>query len=58
MLQTLVDVNTTSGVVTVAGEVENAELKHNAETVTAFVPGVMMVGNNLQVGSDSASVDY
>jgi osmotically-inducible protein OsmY len=53
-----VDVNTTNGVVTLVGEVENAELKHSAETVTASVLGVMMVSNNLKVGPDSASVDY
>jgi osmotically-inducible protein OsmY len=53
-----IDVNTTNGVVTLAGEVENAELKHSVETVTASVLGVVMVSNNLQVGSDSVSVDY
>ncbi len=53
-----IDLNTTNGVVTFAGEVENAELKHSAEAATASGLGVVMVSNNLQVGSDSASVDY
>ena len=53
-----IDVNTTNGVVTLAGEVEDAELRHSAETLTASVLGVVMVSNNLEVASDSASVDY
>jgi hypothetical protein len=35
-----IQVNTTNGVVTLAGQVENAEVKHSAEKVTAAVPGV------------------
>src|SRR5579864_6793972 len=46
---TNVDVNTTNGVVTLAGQVENSEVKRSAETVTASVPGVVRVNNNLQV---------
>ena len=50
-----VDVNTTNGVVTLAGQVENAEVKRSAETVTASVPGVIRVNNNLQVTIASAA---
>ena len=50
-----IDVNTTNGVVTLAGQVENAEVKHNAEKVAASVPGVVRVNNNLQVASASGS---
>jgi hyperosmotically inducible periplasmic protein len=53
---TNIDVNTTNGVVTLAGQVENAEVKHSAETVTASVQGVLAVNNNLQVAS-AASVN-
>ena len=44
-----IDVNTTNGVVTLAGAVESAEVKSKAEAVTASVPGVGRVNNNLQV---------
>jgi len=50
-----VDVNTTNGVVTLSGQVENADVKRSAETVTASVPGVVKVNNNLQVDSSAAS---
>ena len=53
---TNIDVNTTNGIVTLAGQVENAEVKRSAETVTASVPGVVRVNNNLQVVSAAASV--
>lgn len=46
---TNIDVNTTNGVVTLAGQVENSDVKHSAETVTGGVPGVVRVNNNLQV---------
>jgi osmotically-inducible protein OsmY len=52
-----IQVNTTNGVVTLVGQVENAEVKHSAETVTAAVPGVVRVNDNLQVASSSASVN-
>jgi len=52
---TNIDVNTTNGVVTLAGQVESAEVKHDAEKVTASVHGVVRVNNNLQVNSASAS---
>jgi len=55
---TNIDVNTTNGVVTLAGQVESAEVKHRAETVTASVPGVVRVNNNLQVNPASASTAH
>jgi hyperosmotically inducible protein len=51
-----IDVNTTNGVVTLAGQVESAEVKRNAESVTSTVPGVVRVNNELQVAADAASV--
>ena len=53
---TNIDVNTTNGVVTLAGQVENAEVKHSAETVADSVPGVVRVNNNLQVDPNAASI--
>ena len=55
---TNIDVNTTNGVVTLAGEVENAEVKHGAEKVAASVPGVVRVNNNLQVDAKAASIAH
>ena len=52
---TNVDVNTTNGVVSPAGQVESAEVKRSAERVTASVPGVIRVNNNLQVTVASAA---
>jgi osmotically-inducible protein OsmY len=52
---TNIDVNTTNGVVTLAGQVESAEVRHSAEAVTASVPGVVRVNNNLQVDPAAAS---
>jgi osmotically-inducible protein OsmY len=46
---TNIEVNTTNAVVTLAGQVETAEVKQRAGTVAASVPGVMGVNNNLQV---------
>jgi len=46
---TNIDVNTTNGVVTLSGQVENQETKAAAETVTLKVAGVVQVNNNLQV---------
>jgi hyperosmotically inducible periplasmic protein len=51
-----IDVNTTNGVVTLAGQVEDAEVKHSAETVTASVPGVVAVNDNLQVTAPTSPV--
>ena len=53
-----INVNTTNGVVTLAGGVESAEVKSKAETVTASVSGVMRVNNNLQVVPAAASVGH
>ena len=55
---TNIDVNTTNGVVTLAGQVENAEVKHSAEAVAASVPGVVRVNNNLQVDTNAASTNH
>ncbi len=50
-----VDVNTTNGVVTLAGQVESSEVERRAETVTSSVPGVVRVNNNLQVAPASVT---
>lgn len=50
-----ISVNTTNGVVTLAGQVGSAEIKQRAQTVTASVPGVARVNNDLQVTPKSAS---
>lgn len=52
---TNVEVSTTNGVVTLAGQVQNADVKQKAETVSASVPGVVRVNNDLQVQSPSGS---
>ena len=44
-----VDVNVTNGVVTLAGEVPNAQAKTEAEQAARSVSGVTRVINNLQV---------
>lgn len=44
-----VDVNVTNGVVTLAGEVPNAQVKAEAEREARSVSGVTRVINNLQV---------
>ena len=44
-----VDINVTNGVVTLAGEVPNAEVKREAEREARGVKGVTKVINNLQV---------
>lgn len=46
-----VDINVTNGVVTLAGEVPNAEVKADAEREAASVNGVKRVINNLQVSN-------
>ena len=48
---TNIDVNTTNGVVTLSGQVQNEEIKHHAEEVARNTPNVVKVNNNLQVGS-------
>jgi osmotically-inducible protein OsmY len=44
-----VDINVTNGVVTLAGEVPNAQVKSEAEAEARSVDGVVRVINNLQV---------
>ncbi|HEX9303029.1 MAG TPA: BON domain-containing protein [Thermoanaerobaculia bacterium] len=44
-----VDVNVTNGVVTLAGQVPNAQVKADAEREARTVDGVRGVNNNLQV---------
>ena len=44
-----IDVNVTNGVVTLVGEVPNAQVKAEAEQEARNVPGVVRVVNNLQV---------
>ena len=46
---TTIEVNTTNGVVTLAGEVKSKELKELAGKLAAQVEGVNKVNNNLQV---------
>jgi len=52
---TNVDVTTTNGVVTLSGQVANADVKQKAETITASLPGVVRVNNNVQVQSTAPS---
>jgi osmotically-inducible protein OsmY len=49
-----VDVNVTNGVVTLAGEVPNAQVKAEAEQEARSVSGVTRVINNLQVKAPSS----
>jgi hyperosmotically inducible protein len=44
-----IEVNTTNGVVTLAGQVATEAVKRRAEEVTKQVEGVVRVTNNLQV---------
>jgi osmotically-inducible protein OsmY len=46
-----VETNVTNGIVTLAGEVPNAEVKADAEAAVRSVSGVKGVNNNLQVKS-------
>lgn len=46
-----VEVNVTNGIVTLAGEVPNAQVKSDAEAAARSVDGVKGVNNNLQVKS-------
>lgn len=46
-----IEVNVTNGIVTLAGEVPNAEVKSDAEAEVRKVSGVKGVNNNLQVKS-------
>jgi hyperosmotically inducible periplasmic protein len=49
-----IEVNTTNGVVTLAGQVENEGVRDRAEQITASVEGVVSVNNHLQVESAAA----
>ena len=44
-----IEVNTTNGVVTLAGQVENESVRNQAEQIAAGVEGVVSVNNNLQI---------
>jgi len=44
-----IDINVTNGIVTLAGEVPNAQVKGDAQTEARTVSGVVRVINNLQV---------
>jgi osmotically-inducible protein OsmY len=46
-----VETNVTNGIVTLAGEVPNAQVKADAEAAVRSVKGVKGVNNNLQVKS-------
>ena len=50
-----VDINVTNGVVTLAGEVPNQQVKVDAENEARSVKGVVRVVNNLQVKSPPSS---
>jgi osmotically-inducible protein OsmY len=52
---TNISVDSTNGVVTLAGQVDSAELKAKSETVVKGVPKVVRVINNLQVTVKPAS---
>jgi osmotically-inducible protein OsmY len=44
-----ITVNTTNGIVTLAGQVETEQIRQSAELVALRVSGVVRVNNNLQV---------
>lgn len=46
-----IDINVTNGIVTLAGEVPNAQVKADAASEARMVDGVVRVINNLQVKS-------
>ena len=46
---TNISVNSTNGIVTLAGQVDSSDMKAKAETVAKAVPKVVRVVNNLQV---------
>jgi osmotically-inducible protein OsmY len=50
-----IDINVTNGVVTLAGEVPNAQVKADAQAEAKTVSGVVRVINNLQVKSPPAA---
>ena len=46
---TNIEVNSTNGIVTLAGQVDNIDQKHLAEHVARTVDGVVKINNDLQV---------
>ena len=52
---TNIEINTTNGVVTLAGQVESEEIKSRAEEVARSVAGVVNINNNLQVEATGTS---
>ena len=52
---TNISVNSTNGVVTLAGQVDSAELKTKAETVVKAVPKVVRVVDNVQIAPKPVS---
>jgi len=50
---TNISVNSTNGVVTLSGQVDNAKLKARAEATARSVPKVVRVINNIQVASSA-----
>jgi osmotically-inducible protein OsmY len=52
---TNIEVNSTNGIVTLAGQVHNVDEKRAAERVAASVKGVKKVNNELQVEKPSSS---
>jgi osmotically-inducible protein OsmY len=48
---TNISVNSTNGVVTLAGQADSTEIRARAETVAAAVPKVVRVVNNIQVAA-------
>ena len=50
-----VDINVTNGVVTLAGEVPNAQVKADAAAEAVSVKGVVRVVNNLQIKNPPTS---
>lgn len=53
---TNISVNSTNGVVTLAGQVDSAAVKAKAEAAAKSVPKVVRVINNLQVAASSGQV--
>jgi hypothetical protein len=52
---TNIDVNTTNGVVTLAGQVQNEQVKQSAKATALSVAGVVKVNDNLQVAPDQSA---
>lgn len=53
---TNISVNSTNGVVTLAGQVDSEEAKAKAETLARAVPKVVRVVNNLQIVSRKVAI--